>query len=309
MKADRIERSLIAVFGMAIIVVLGLPVFATPVRKAYWTLFHNSEICPLSQAWAGLSEFVLTKEESGRFAAKSRLRGVDSLGLQEWDTPFGLMWFPRGAAAWTVHFTLAQLEIGAYPGAPVRSGDIVMDCGGYVGDSTKWALQAGASKVITIEPSAEALECIRRNLAGEIRQGRVVLYPKGVWDDDGSLYLSHEEKNPASNAVTASRADGGEKIEVTTVDKVVSELKLDRLDVVKMDVEGAEVRAIRGARNTLNRFRPHLAIATEHTEDMLKNNRDVLQAIHEVAPFYRMRCGYCAPVNGILTPQTLYFSP
>jgi FkbM family methyltransferase len=297
-----------AIFGVGTIVLLwrGDNVLF---HKAYWTLFRNSDICTPSQAWAGLGEYLDTEEASKWAAARSRFRGVGEFGLQEWDTPFGVMWFPRGAEAWTVHFALAQFKIGAYPGAPIRAGDTVIDCGGYVGDWTKWALLAGASRVVTVEPAAAQLECIRRNLAEEIRQGRVILYPKGVWDREERLYLSHNESNPAADAVTGEKTAVGEYIDLTTIDSIVTELKLDRVDVLKMDIEGAEIRAIRGARNSLNRFRPRLAIATEHTPDMLKNNRDVIRAIREVAPFYRMRCGYCAPIAEIVTPQTLYFVP
>ena len=209
-----------------------------------------------------------------------------------------------------VLFALAQFQVTAYPGIEVRPGDIVIDGGGYVGDWTKWALNAGAARLLVVEPSREQLVCIQRNLAEEIRQGRVTVCPKGLWDAEGRVYFSYDPTNPAADRVTENAKGAGEWIELTTIDKLVAELKLDRVDVIKLDIEGAESRAIRGARETVNRFRPRLAIATEHTDDMYQNNRNVIQAVKEVAPFYRVKCGYCnMDQRRQVVPETLYFLP
>jgi hypothetical protein len=147
-------------------------------------------------------------------------------------------------------------------------------------------------------------------LAEPIRQGRVTLIPKGVWDRDDKLVLSHWEDNPAGHSVTDRRGPRGEIIDLTTIDAIVEQLGLQRLDVIKMDIEGAETRALRGAAKTLNRFRPALAVATEHTADRLQNNRDVIATVQQVAPFYTFRCGYCIIFNDrTVIPQTLYFLP
>lgn len=50
------------------------------------------------------------------------------------------------------------------------------------------------------------------------------------------------------------------EVEVTTVDRVVRDLALDRVDVMKIDAEGADVLVLRGAEETLRRFSPTLLI-------------------------------------------------
>ena len=202
---------------------------------------------------------------------------------------------------------IAQYKVQAYPGLRIRKGDVVLDCGGFVGDWTRFALSAGAWRVVTVEPSSENLECLRRNLSREIREGRVLVYSKGLWDGDARLYLQHREGNPAAHSVTGGSSGSGEWIDLTSIDKMVADLAMDRVDVIKMDIEGAETRAIRGARTTLNRFRPRLAVATEHTMDVLQNNRNVIEAVREIAPFYRPRCGYCRVTDRGVVPETLYF--
>ena len=282
----------------------------TPLPAAWRAISANRELCGWLDATRGLQEQVATARAFAQAARVGRLVRLDGQGHQLWETPFGPWWFPKGASKESVHFAIAQYQVTAYPGLAVRKGDVVLDCGGFVGDWSHWALQAGAAKVVLFEPAAGQLECIRRNLAEPLRDGRVVLIPKGVWDREEELVLSHWDDNPAGHSVTDVRGPLGETISLTTIDRVVEELGLDRVDAIKMDIEGAEVRAVHGARRTLARFRPRLAIATEHTADKFENNRNVIAAVKSVAPFYKSRCGYCGVdrENRIL-PETLYFDP
>jgi hypothetical protein len=48
------------------------------------------------------------------------------------------------------------------------------------------------------------------------------------------------------------------------LDQVVSERNLERVDFIKMNIEGAEIKALRGAMETIRRFKPHFAISSDH---------------------------------------------
>jgi hypothetical protein len=54
--------------------------------------------------------------------------------------------------------------------------------GAHVGTYVRTAPDAGAARVIAIELSPEALECLRRDVPREVASGRVIVYPKGIWD-------------------------------------------------------------------------------------------------------------------------------
>jgi len=282
----------------------------TPLPFAWMAWNAENPLCSWRHATAGLREAYATWAAVHRLEKASRLARTDEQGHQLWETPLGPWWHPSGASKESILFSLAQYELSAYPGLEVRRGDVVLDCGGFVGDWAHWALRAGAARVVIFEPAAGQIECIRRNLAGPLQDGRAVLIPKGVWDRDEQLLLSHWDDNPAGHSVVDQRGPAGEAIQLTTIDAVVRELGLQRLDVIKMDIEGAEVRALRGARQTLARFRPRLAVATEHTRDFMQNNRDVIATLREVAPFYTHRCGYCRlDEKGRILPETLYLDP
>jgi FkbM family methyltransferase len=61
------------------------------------------------------------------------------------------------------------------------------------------------------------------------------------------------------------RAVAQEIVALTTVDRVVKTLNLDRLDFIKADIEGWELRLLRGAESTLDRFRPRLLLELSGT--------------------------------------------
>ena len=94
------------------------------------------------------------------------------------------------------------------------------------------------------------------------------------------------------------------RVPLTTVDKLVAELKLPRVDFIKMDIEGAEPKALAGARDTLAKFKPRLSIASYHEPD---HPRTIPAAIFAARPDYQMECGPCAEANRAIRPDVLYF--
>jgi FkbM family methyltransferase len=194
-------------------------------------------------------------------------RGPDKLEL--WKTPHGEFWVLPGEFD-TLAWVLAEQEFGIYDGgetAGVRSGDVVLDCGAHYGGYTRKALDQGAGLVVAIELAPDNLVCLRKSFAKEIAQGMVIVYPKGVWHQDDQLALERAEKSWANRVEEGNRS--GLLVPLTTVDKIVAELKLERVDFIKMDIEGSERQALAGAAGTLRRFKPRMAIAAYHGGDDL----------------------------------------
>src|SRR5579864_5269825 len=125
-----------------------------------------------------------------RIAKGSSTIQSDPSGLSLVQTPKGTYWVPKGTES-ALPIFLGQQDDKIYgTGAVgVHRGDIVLDCGANVGVFTREALDNGAALVIAIEPAPDNVECLRRNFAREVQQGRVIVYPKGVWDRDDYLTL------------------------------------------------------------------------------------------------------------------------
>lgn len=293
------------------LLVLGI---ATGVAYAYSPRFRlltlvltgRSPVCPLRLALDSQAHLDRLKEIKDRILGASHLT-AERDGLELWDTPKGPYWIPRGNR-YVLPFNLAEMEAHIYGSGEhfVRAGDVVLDCGASDGDFSRQALSAGAKLVVAIELSPASVECLRRNLATEIAAGRAIVYPKGVWDKDDTLPLNVDDQNFGANSVVfhAPGAHAAVQAQLTTIDQIVKELALSRVDFIKMDVEGAEVNALHGAHETIRRFRPRLAIATEHKAD---DETAIPDAVRAIQSDYRVECGYCAQSKGHVHPEVMYF--
>jgi hypothetical protein len=76
-----------------------------------------------------------------------------------------------------------------------------------------------------------------------------------------------------------------EKIKITALDNFVHEQKLERVDFIKSDIEGAERDMLKGARGVLKEFAPKLALCTYHLPD----DPEVMEAlIKDANPDYKV---------------------
>jgi FkbM family methyltransferase len=145
----------------------------------------------------------------------------------------------------------------------------VFNCGANVGVFTRTALNRGAWLVVAIEPAPNTVECLRRNFSREVTEGRVIVVPKGVWDhpDVLELALGDDGNSTGDSFVFARNEKKKVKVPLTTIDILANEMRLSRVDFIKMDIEGAELRALHGSEDTLRKFKPDLAISLYHKED------------------------------------------
>ncbi len=273
-------------------------------RGLVLALRGRNAFCSLPQALRGLANAARHPEIQARLIRTTRLLKTDREGFELWETPKGRYWTPPGDR-W-LPFILAEGERRIYGlgRQGVRAGDVVLDCGAHVGTFTRLALSAGPRLVVAIEPGRDQLVCLRRNLASEIGAGRVMVYEKGVWDRDESLMLYHQPHNPGGDSLVIPASPEGEMVSLTTIDRLVAELKLERVDFIKMDIEGSEQRALMGAQQTLAKYMPRMAIAVYHKEE----DPDQLPLLVRRAwPGYRVECGPCREVKGVIRPDVLYF--
>jgi len=305
--SQKVKTSRIVLILM-ILLAAGVAAYALVPGVRLWALVvaGHSPVCPMSQALKSKANIDQTLRIKDRILAASHLRQEEN-GLELWDTPKGAFWIPKGNR-YVLPFNLAEMERHIYGAGEhfIHRGDVVLDCGASDGDFTREAVRAGASKVVSIEISPSSAECIRRNLSADVAAGRVIVYPKGVWDKDDMLTLNVDDTNFAANSVVMRPESSHPSVQVplTTIDKLVGELGLARVDFIKMDVEGAEIPALAGARGTIARFKPRLAIATEHKPD---DEFTIPATVRKMRSDYQMDCGPCLEARGHVRPDVLYF--
>ena len=203
----------------------------------------------------------------------------------------------------TFAYTLAENDFLAdrNPEGAVKPGDIVIDCGAHVGVFSAKALSRGAAKVIAIEPQPRNLECLRRNFPSELEDGRLVLVPKAVWSSEGTMELDVNAFNPAASSLLEGQGTGKIEVPLTTIDLLVAELGLSRVDFIKLDIEGAEREALKGAKDTIDRHRPRLLIDRDYRLDAPIGLSDL------GVTDYSGSCSWCEATHGKLEPHTVFF--
>ena len=290
-----------------IIVVVALLWFYPPARLFAFAMVGRSPECPVANAIKADENLRLQILYNDQMIKGSKLLETDPAGYQLWDTPLGRYWIPAGSR-WVLPYNLAEQKRHIYGDdrQSARAGDIVLDCGANVGVTVRVWLAAGAKQVVAIEPAPENIECLRRNFKDEIATGRVIVYPKGVWDKDDILPIQIDPSNSAADSFVIHRQGDTEArgIPLTTIDKLVSELKLERVDFIKMDIEGAEPRAIVGGRETIAKYHPRMALCTYHAPDHPKRIPELVRAAWSG---YSVECGPCAEANHAVRPDVLYF--
>jgi FkbM family methyltransferase len=252
--------------------------------------------CPLGLTMSSMDSVNAIRATEQKMRAGMRLV-KDEGEIQMYDTPRGAFWMPATSAK-MMPLVLAEMAEQIYGRGEraVQKGDVVLDCGADIGTFTRSALDRGAAKVVAIEPDPVKAPCLRRNFAKEVAEGRVILVHKGVWNEEGSLKLYGDTMVEHHNGV-------GVDVPLTTIDKIVAELGLARVDFIKMDIEGAEKPALAGGAATIRKFHPRMSIATEHLPD---DATAIPQAIRAIVPNYREQCGPCEWAGGHIRPQVVY---
>ncbi len=124
--------------------------------------------------------------------------------------------------------------------------------------SLAMAAVAARGRVIAFEAAPANADRLVANLT---RAGarNVEVRRAAVYDRAGELTLDYDDAATGGASVSRARL-GGQTVPAVTLDGWVADAGLERLDLVKLDVEGAELRAIAGARGTLERLRPALIV-------------------------------------------------
>jgi FkbM family methyltransferase len=145
-------------------------------------------------------------------------------------------------------------------------GAVFLDVGAHIGyDSLKASVKVGSEgRVVAFEPNPNTLTVLRSNIAAS-GATNVIVQPIACTDAESTLTLFDSTLGGNSGSSSLSQQNAGSVTRTYTVrgrpiDDVVAELGLKRVDVLKADVEGAELLVLRGAAQTLRRYHPKLVL-------------------------------------------------
>jgi FkbM family methyltransferase len=180
----------------------------------------------------------------------------------------------RQRASWLAHLYKACAQQHHRSLAPVLAAHvppdgIVIDVGAHAGQFSKlFARMAPQGHVYAFEPSAYARSILAKALAFN-RLGNVTVVPAGLSDEAQTAVLHTPLKVSSAwgfgtaHLGAGASEDADQTVSLMRLDEFAARAGLSRLDLIKADIEGWEMRALTGGEATLRRFRPVLLLEVD----------------------------------------------
>jgi FkbM family methyltransferase len=297
-----------------------------PAKGMYRTL--QSKMQPTSLIWKTLEFYGTRINHRGKWRVHEILRSVlrahSDCNLEV--ERQGLLWclnpsdFVQTHLYWTGEYEpwdLLQLSRWVSPGA------VVLDVGanfGYYSIKLASAMQ-GNGRIFAFEPCKTTFSRLRTNIALNHLESVIRAIPCGLSEKPGVAYLDQIEGN--SGAATLSTQAKGDAIELDTLDHFCHANEIRRIDVIKVDVEGSELRVIEGGRAMLSYHQPIIMIefnssaleaagaSVGQLEDLLRalgyrlftTNRKHVLPFHSDPQWPTLANVFCIPTSRLPTPN------
>jgi FkbM family methyltransferase len=142
------------------------------------------------------------------------------------------------------------------------AGDNVVDAGGCFGDTALgFADSVGENgHVYVFDPLPKHCAIMREQLEmNPALAPRISIFPLGL-----ANFINQVSSPVGLNVIDPGARITAAEVPITTIDDIAARERWSRIDFVKMDIEGSELSALRGAEKSLRRWRPDLALSLYH---------------------------------------------
>ncbi len=202
-------------------------------------------------------------------------RQLLELGIPKENIMDGTAWYD--ATEGRQYFDLPYLTYG--------ENEVFVDGGSCDGTSAvRFVQQCGKryKKILCFEPDRKNIERVRQNmLSRDI--GDFEIINKGLWDREQEL--SFVANGTADSHIATGEEENVEKVEVVALDEILCGREAS---FIKMDIEGAEKNALEGARATITKYKPKLAVCVYHKpEDIWELPRLILEMREDYRLYFR----------------------
>lgn len=160
--------------------------------------------------------------------------------------------------------------------------EVFLDVGAYIGDTVEDIVRVTGGnykKIYCFEPDKKCVISLRKNIG---KYENVEVIERGAWNKHEKLFLQGDDTHGASSI----NETGEYEIELDCIDNCIGENEC--ITHIKMDIEGAELAALQGAKRVIQMYRPKLAICVYHkNEDILDISGFILSIVPEYKLFLR----------------------
>lgn len=178
----------------------------------------------------------------------------------------------------------------------VEKGDNVLDCGACYGDTALYFINKNKNcgKVYSFEFLPENIKIFKKNMDLNPKyKDNITLIQQPVSDTSGQkLYFV---PNGPGTSITMHKTKEALEVETISIDDFIKQNGIKKIDFIKMDIEGSEKFALKGASETIKTFKPKLAICVYHLKDDLIT---IPKIIKDLVPEYKLYLDhYCINNN------------
>lgn len=148
----------------------------------------------------------------------------------------------------------------------VNKGDVVIDAGANIGIFSLLAAKKGA-KVYSFEPQSYFFSLLCDNISLNHLNDDIVPLCYGISDYKGRFTMHIDRENLLSASIIIKRGEDSCNVNCVSIDQWVEDNNIPRIDFIKVDIEGAERLLLIGARKSIIKWKPKLAISSYHYPD------------------------------------------
>lgn len=147
----------------------------------------------------------------------------------------------------------------AFVRANLREGDVFLDIGANIGWFTMLAstIVGGSGHIHSFEPRKPTVDYLRRSVQANALSDLISVHDVGLADRNGEWHLAWAKgtSNPGSSCLMED-AGGANLNTIAITLQALDDLAIDKVDFIKIDIEGAEMLAMNGGSQTIARNRP-----------------------------------------------------
>ena len=181
---------------------------------------------------------------------------------------------------------VSEYDQYCHPSIDFEGCKVLFDIGAWTGDTAiKFAkLIDQNGKIVAFEPTPHSMADLCKNIHEEGLANRVIPVAAGVSDRNGYAWIQLSQLS-SSNCISST---GSLLVNITTIDDFCNEVKMVP-NLIKMDIEGGEMAALRGAKNTIVKYGPGLQVCIYHRcEDLW----EIPLFLKELRPDYKLYLGH-----------------
>lgn len=162
-----------------------------------------------------------------------------------------------------------------------------VDCGAYIGESALiFEKEYNPNKIYSFEPILDNYKLLTENIKINNLK-KVIAIQKGVGEKSTTIKF-------VSLGVSSFISEKGDvEMDIISIDEYVEKNNLS-VGLIKMDIEGYELKALEGAKKTIKKFKPILLIGIYHNPEELFNTK---QYIQDILPNYEFKIKHLADIR------------